>query len=88
MTRAVVEMACRKLDVVPSCVFSKNRRWHVARARSAICWYLRVTFKLSYPQIGKLLGRCHKTIMHNYRAFSAALKRSEPWAMTAAQLVL
>lgn len=56
----------------------RNRSATVARARAALCWELRRK-GLSYPEIGRLVGRDHRSVMsavevHEARIVDAAVE--------------
>lgn len=67
--REVRNAVARAFGIEPHGLVSQARRRPVARARQAAAWVLKQRWpKLSYPQIGKMLGgRDHSTIIHGYR---------------------
>lgn len=61
---------CLALDVSPAELFAPTRRnTEMALARHAICYWAARLTDLSYPRIGKALGRDHTTILHGKDAY-------------------
>jgi chromosomal replication initiation ATPase DnaA len=54
-------------------VLGRGRTKSVARARAHFAHVLRASTELSYPEIGRLLGRDHTTAMHGDRAHEIRL---------------
>lgn len=67
----------RAFGLPPHAMVSDSRRKPVARARQAAAWVLKRCWpKLSYPQIGKLLGgRDHSTVIHACRVIEDLRER-------------
>jgi chromosomal replication initiation ATPase DnaA len=53
----------RKHGVKPEAVLGRGRHRHTAMARHEFFLMLRDTLDMSYPEIGKLLGVDHTTVM-------------------------
>ena len=53
----------------------------VVRARQVLTYVLRRRFELSYPELGRLLGRDHTTCMHSDRKVARALADGASWAV-------
>lgn len=61
---------CLALDVSPAELFAPTRRnTKMALARHAICYWAARLTDLSYPRIGKALGRDHTTVLHGKDAY-------------------
>ena len=57
-----VERVSAELGVTVGDILSRTRLRHVAHARAVVAWVLR-QHELSFPAIGRLLGRDHTSIM-------------------------
>lgn len=55
-------------------IMSDSRIQHIRDARFHVVWWLREKAKLTYPAIGKRIGRDHSSVMNAYRN---VLKRKE-----------
>jgi chromosomal replication initiation ATPase DnaA len=71
----IVEEVCETHAVTIGEVLGGSKPMRIARARQAVCWRLRhhPTVKMSYPDIGTLLGLDHTTVMRNVRAHQSRL---------------
>lgn len=67
--RRIEERACRIFRVSPSAIRSERRNRELATARQFIMYWAVRRTDLSYPLIGRLLGRDHTTIMHGREAY-------------------
>ena len=65
-------VAADRCNVRVAAIMSASRDTSVARARKVIAYVLRRDFRLSYPEIGILLGRDHTTAIHAVRAVEAS----------------
>lgn len=69
--RAAANHAAAAFRVEAADIIGSARDAHIVQARFATCWVARKAFKLSYPAIGRVLGkRDHTTIL-------AACRRAE-----------
>jgi len=60
----IERLICKAFQVTRNDLRSERRSKHVVKARQALCyWACRLT-RLSLPQIGKLIGRDHTTVLH------------------------
>ena len=79
--RRFIEDCCAALEVEPSDVLGACREsGPVMQARHALGWLLRERFGLSYPHMGRVLGRDHTTVMASVKKFALALSAGEGWA--------
>lgn len=70
------------LEVDPDEVIGKSRAGvQLVEARQAIVWLLRQRFRLSYPQLGRLLDRDHTTMMASDRKVARAVSNREAWIL-------
>ena len=83
-TRFIAD-CCEALAVDVDDVRGRNREaGAVMQARFLLIYLLRKTYRLSYPQLGRLLNREHTTCMHHDRKFAALLAKGDQdavWAM-------
>ena len=68
-----LERIASEHGVTPVEVLGRDRSRSVARARAHFVHVLRSSSSLSYPEIGKLIGRDHSTAMHLERAHEIRL---------------
>ena len=68
-----LERIASEHGVTPVEVLGRDRSRSVARARAHFVHVLRTCTSLSYPEIGKLIGRDHSTAMHLERAHEIRL---------------
>lgn len=69
--RRIVMRICRAFGVYPVELFSERRNHELTLPRFAVAyWTCRLT-KLSLPQIGKLMGRDHTTVLYGKNAYVA-----------------
>jgi len=73
--RDIVDEECARASVQIHCVLSNRRTAHLVAVRRRIAWRLRNETPMSYPQIGRVLGRDHTTAIHHVRAYEAMLAR-------------
>jgi len=69
----IVREVCVARGVRRDELFSRRKEDRIAHARHEVCWRARNETSLSYPQIGKLLGRDHTTVMNGYKTHAARL---------------
>lgn len=76
---------CEALEVDFEDVTGRNREaGAVMQARFLLVYLLRKTYRLSYPQVGRLLKRDHTTCIHHDRKFARLLEQRDEdalWAM-------
>ena len=73
--RKLASAVATKHGITLAELVSDRRSRHLARARQEAMWMLKRHTKLSYPQIGRILGkRDHTTILHGVRRHEARLK--------------
>lgn len=60
---------CRVFDAQPSEVFSRRRNREIALVRQAICYWLCRLTPFSLPQIGRMIGIDHTSVLHNRDAY-------------------
>jgi hypothetical protein len=70
-----VERVCAELDVSLEAVLSPDRHVNVAYVRQVCAWILRQR-PMSFPEIGRMLGRDHTTIIHAVRKVDAERSRN------------
>lgn len=61
-------LVAKAYHVTPDDVLGARRDKSVSAARASYCWALHESRGLSYPEIGRLLGRDHSTVMHLAKA--------------------
>jgi len=61
----IIEAVCAAWRVKEEQLLSKSRKARVARARQVAGYLLRQHTALSFPAIGRILGRDHSTIIHS-----------------------
>lgn len=64
---AIIREVCLARKVRRNELFSARRRPHIVAARHEACWRLKNETSMSLPQIGRLLGRDHTTVLHGVR---------------------
>lgn len=70
----VLQRVCDEFHLTAENLFAKNREIAVARARHVLMFLLYVDTKLSYPDIGSMLGgRDHTTVMHGVAKIETAI---------------
>jgi len=62
--RLIVALTAHTYGVPLQALYARGRRQPVALARQTACWLIRRHTALSYPAIGRLLGRDHSTVLH------------------------
>ena len=73
---------CLALEVDPDEVIGKSRAGvQLVEARQAIVWLLRQRFRLSYPQLGRILDRDHTTMISSDRKVARAVLNREAWIL-------
>jgi chromosomal replication initiator protein len=65
----ILSAVAEAFAVNPGALLSPWRVASVTEARHAAAWLLRRLTALSYPEIGRVLGRHHATVMAGERAF-------------------
>jgi hypothetical protein len=73
---------CTALGVDPAVMVTDCRTNRVTRARQITAWVLRSQYAQSYPEIGRILGRDHSTVMHAVHRVQEALDDGDPWWRT------
>jgi chromosomal replication initiation ATPase DnaA len=65
-------------------VLSKSRQYHVVRARQHCYWHFRQKIvngrPMSYPEIARLFGRDHSTVIHGIDVHIERLHKTLPCA--------
>ena len=73
---AIVDEVARRHGLTRTDLLSDNRTEHFAHARQEAYWELRRhETKPTYPQIGRLMGRDHTTVLYGERKHQARLER-------------
>jgi chromosomal replication initiator protein len=67
----ILSAVAEAFAVNPEALLSPWRVASVIEARHAAAWLLRRLTALSYPEIGRVLGRHHATVIAGERAFAA-----------------
>ena len=68
MVHNAVERVCQLLGNVSSAeIMSKKREFRIATARQLVMWYLYEVCGMSYPDIGRAMGKTHATILYGVR---------------------
>lgn len=62
--KSIVEVVVAKTGVSKREIMGRRRTRRIAHARHAICYLARLLSKMSYEEIGILLGRDHSTIIY------------------------
>jgi chromosomal replication initiator protein len=77
----IINDVSRAFEVPPGAIRGTSRKWHIAYARFAAFRFMREETKLSYPQIGRLLGhRDHSTVIHGIERAQALLATNADFA--------
>ena len=71
----VAERIARDEGVRVSDILGPSRERQPTRARHRLWAVTRASTDLSYPQLGRIFGRDHTTIMSGVRKYEAALQR-------------
>lgn len=71
-----VEDICETYGVTPAELLGDSRTPHLVRARWVLCWVWRKR-GMSYPEIGRQLGREHSTIFRNLRKMPVEIDSQE-----------
>lgn len=67
-----VDYVCRRYGVTQVDIYGRSHSRKYAHPRQEVMWLARQA-GLSFPQIGKALGRDHTSILHGIRAHEARL---------------
>lgn len=65
--REIVEVVCKFYDVNAKEFYGKRRPKNLIKARQAAYYILKNKMKMTYTDIGNLLGRHHATIIHGVK---------------------
>ena len=86
-TPVICELACRQYRVEKSLFFSNCRTAHVAAARQEAAYLLRRLTGYSFPEIGRILGRDHSSIIHAYNLIAKRMMGTESYGRRIAKNV-
>jgi hypothetical protein len=75
--RKIITEVCRKRNVTLAALFSNRRVTHLVHARQEVMYRLREELNLSYPEIGRTLGRDHSTVIHGIKQYEKLLASGE-----------
>ncbi|HEY5221197.1 MAG TPA: helix-turn-helix domain-containing protein [Candidatus Paceibacterota bacterium] len=70
----ILEEVAAAYNVSVDDMLAKNRTKEIAEARQLAAYILRELNDLSYPAIGKIMGRDHTTMIHSYNKISQEIK--------------
>lgn len=62
-----VEIVAESFGVTANAIMGKSRVSRVADARHVLAWVLRMSYRMTYPEIGTILDRDHTTIISAVR---------------------
>ena len=67
-----VDYVCRRYGITRADIYGRSHSRKYAHPRQEVMWLARQA-GLSFPQIGKALGRDHTSVLHGIRAHEARL---------------
>lgn len=69
--QAAVRRRCEFFRIPYAVMVGAGARREVAHRRHLLWWELIQDFGMSYPQVGRMFGRDHTTVLHGYRKIDA-----------------
>ena len=82
----IVAEVARGFNVYFADVIGDDRRQHIIRARKLAMAAVRELTDLSLPEIGRLFGKDHTTVMHHVESVKSDLRRSQSLALVIERL--
>ena len=76
----VVSVVAQRFQISATSILSKNRERSVARSRHMVCYLARNLTRMSFPQIGREVGRHHTTVMSSVRRADTIRGRDRAFA--------
>lgn len=73
----IVEAVAFYYHLPPSAIYDLGRTPRPSRARQVAMFLIRSKLKLSYPRIGKFMGRDHTSVLHSCRIIRERIDRTE-----------
>ena len=74
----IIDRACDTLLVSRQVLVGRRRTQPLALWRQFVMWQIRANTCLSYPQVGRLFGRDHTTVLHAVTQINEALADGHP----------
>lgn len=74
-TAAVLASVCEYTDVTMEQLMSNRRHPAISQARHIAFYFLHEQIRLSYPEIGRIFGKHHTSVMHGVKVVRASLER-------------
>ena len=74
-TAAILASVCEYTDVTMEMLLSNRRHPAISQARHVAFYFLHTQVKLSYPEIGRIFGKHHTSVMYGVRAVRGALDK-------------
>lgn len=84
---AIIASAALAFGLTPADLLSRDRHKSIAEARCCVCFVARQCTRMSYPQIGKALGRDHTSVMSAVKRVEKLRMRDE-WFAAAVSVLL
>ena len=83
----VVDLVARKFNITAEKLLGRDRTKEVAHPRQVAMYLLREEFKISYPQIGEVLGgRDHSTVMYSIDKIQEKMKNDHKFSSRVKQI--
>ena len=82
-----LEMIAERHGISQELILSKSRVTRVSFARQLLCHVAYHRTKMSYPDIGELIGKDHSTVIHADKLMSKRRKESPEFARTVEKLI-
>lgn len=72
--KRIIDKTCKFYNISKDDILSKSRTKDINHARQVACYLMKYEIKMSFPQIGKIFGRDHTTIMNAVSKIEKGLK--------------
>ena len=83
----IIVIACRLFQVKPHEIRSPRRSTGVVRARHAVFWAVAEATEMSYPEIGRRIGRDHTTVLYGVQRAESMRHDDEQYRVKTDQLL-
>jgi hypothetical protein len=78
----IFERCCAAWNTSEEEILSWVKKRKLARKRQVLAWKLYQLNYMSYPAVGRLLGRHHTTIMHAVEVVDALIEQRDPYILS------
>ena len=73
----IVKAVAKHYRITEAEIYGRTKPVRIARARQVAMYLIRTKLKLSYPRIGKFMGRDHTTVLSGRRAVARRIHQAE-----------